>query len=318
MSDSTLLLAVDGGGTKTEAVIADLEGNILGRGLGPGSNPYSVGFARFGDSVSAAVEDALRGVLGPTTTGPAWRAARFAAACFGMAGVDSPEDEAQVSCWVREQAVAPSFLVVNDAELILAAGTPDGTGVVLISGTGSICLGRSADGRTARVGGWGTLISDEGSGYDVGLRALRLAAKAFDGRAEAKALLEAALTHYSLPDIPALVHHLHEPATSPAEIAGFAPVVLDLASKGDGPAGEIREGAARELACHVRAVVRRLELRRPTLAMAGGLLRGDLRRSLLCLVADEVGACNYVEDPVLGGVRLARRLLHGPPHRQAP
>jgi N-acetylglucosamine kinase-like BadF-type ATPase len=114
------------------------------------------------------------------------------------------------------------------------------------------------------------------------------------------------------------MRHLHEPTTSPAEIAGFAPVVLALASKGDVAAGEIREGAARELACQVRAVVRRLELRRPTLAMAGGLLRGDLRRSLLCLIADEVGACNYVEDPVLGGVRLARRLLHGPTHRQAP
>jgi N-acetylglucosamine kinase-like BadF-type ATPase len=318
MNDRALLLAVDGGGTKTEAVVADLEGKVLGRGLGPGSNPYSVGFARFGDAVGAAVENALAGVLGTATTGPAWRAARFAAACFGMAGVDSPEDEAQISCWVREQAVAPSFLVVNDAELILAAGTPDGTGVVLIAGTGSICLGRAADGRTARVGGWGTLISDEGSGYDVGLRALRLAAKAFDGRAEATALLEAALAHYALPDIPALMRHLHQPSTSPAEIAAFAPIVLELASKGDGPAARIRDGAARELAAQVLAVVHRLGLCRPTLALAGGLLRGDLRRSLLSEVKDAVGACNYVEDPVLGGVRLARALLQAPARGPGP
>ena len=100
-----------------------------------------------------------------------------------------------MSAWVKQQEVAPAFLVVNDIELIMAGGTPDGWGVALISGTGSNCLGRARDGSIARVGGWGALMGDEGSGYALGARALRVAGQAFDGRAEAPALLDAALRH---------------------------------------------------------------------------------------------------------------------------
>ena len=68
-----------------------------------------------------------------------------------------PEDEAQLTTWVRNQAIAERFVVVNDSELVVAAGTPEGWGVALISGAGSVCLGRSPQGRTIRVGGWGHL-----------------------------------------------------------------------------------------------------------------------------------------------------------------
>jgi N-acetylglucosamine kinase-like BadF-type ATPase len=225
-----------------------------------------------------------------------------------MAGVDSPEDEAAVSAWVRRQGVAPSFLVVNDVELILAGGTPEGWGVALISGTGSNCLGRSRDGRTARVGGWGTLLGDEGSGYQLGLQALRVAAQTFDGRTDAPALLEAALRQWSLPDIPGLMRFVHAPATSPADIATLAPVVLELARSGDGPARAILDQAADDLARHFRTTVRRLGLEKPPLALGGGLFSGTLREALLLRIADEVGPVGHVADPVLGAVTIARRL----------
>ncbi len=308
MSARDLLLAVDGGGTKTLAVVADLEGQVLGRGLGPGSNPYTVGFVHFAEAVTEAVQTALRPVLGPAADGIGGASGRIAAACFGMAGVDSPEDEAAVSAWVRQQEVAPSFLVVNDVELILAGGTPEGWGVALISGTGSNCLGRSRDGRTARVGGWGTLLGDEGSGYQLGLQALRVAARTFDGRAEAPAVLEAALRQWSLPDIPALMRFVHAATTSPADIATLAPVVLELAAKGDGSARAILGHGADGLAHHVRTAVRRLGLEKPPLALGGGLFSGSLQEALLSRIADEVGPVCYVADPVLGAVTIARRL----------
>jgi N-acetylglucosamine kinase-like BadF-type ATPase len=177
MSIPDLLVAVDGGGTRTRAAVADLEGRVLARGFGPCSNLQSVGLEEVGKALTTAIEGALLQLPGSAWKGegPAWQSGRIAAACFGLAGVDSRKDEAQLSQWARDQRVAPRISILNDSELVLACGTPEGVGVALISGTGSICLGRAADGRSARVGGWGPLLGDEGSGYQLAQRALRLA-----------------------------------------------------------------------------------------------------------------------------------------------
>ena len=308
-----LLLAVDGGGSKTQALVTDLEGNVLARGLGPGSNLHSVGLERFGQAVTTAVEGALVNVLGPGSgPGATWRCDRIAAACFGLAGVDSSDDERVISGWVREQEIAPRFMVVNDSELILAAGTPEGWGVALISGTGSVCLGRSPAGKSIRVGGWGPLIGDEGSGYYMAIRALRAATQSADGRIEAPALLKAVLTHWSLAEPQGLIAKVHSGDTTPAEIAGLAATVLDLAAKGDPAAREILEDGARELALQVRTVIRKLSLRRPPLALAGGMLRASLRKAVLASLEEDLGPVSYIAEPALGAVVLARRLLSQP------
>jgi N-acetylglucosamine kinase-like BadF-type ATPase len=310
MSHPDLLLAVDGGGTKTQALVADLGGNVVARGLGPSSNHHRVGFEESARAMTTAIEGALQHVVGPRSLGegPAWRSVRIAAACFGLAGIDVPEDEAQVSRWVQAQGIARSFVVVNDSELVLAAGTPEGWGVALISGTGSVCLGRTREGRTLRVGGWGPLLGDEGSGYQVALRALRVATQTADGRASATALLQAVLRHWSLPDANALIRHVYNDSMGQTDIAGLAAVVLNLAGRGDAAAVEILNEAARDLAIQVDAVVRKLGLSRPPVAMAGGLLRANLRHALQAELKTEVGPIHYVVDPSQGAVVLARRV----------
>lgn len=323
MSAPDLLVAVDGGGTRTRAAVADLEGKILARGFGPSSNLQNLGLESVGKALTTAIEGALLQVPGAAWKGegPAWQSGRIAAACFGLAGIDTREDEARLSQWVREQGMTPRFSVLNDSELVLACGTPEGFGVALISGTGSICLGRSPDGRTARVGGWGPLIGDEGSGYQLALRALRLATQTADGRAEVPTLLRAALTHWSLPSPEALMAQVYAPTTSPADIAGFAASVLDLAARGDATAGTLIEEVARELAAHVRVVIGKLRLTRPPLALGGGMLRSHLRTLLMVAVAAEIGPVSHVTDPVLGAITLAQRLLKGealPRHTTVP
>jgi N-acetylglucosamine kinase-like BadF-type ATPase len=310
-SPPELLLAVDGGGTKTQAVVADLEGRVLARGLAPSSTVHNVGFEQSCQALTTAIEGALVNVLGPQAQGAGrvWRSARIAAACFGLAGIDSPEDEAQVSRWVTEQAITSCFVVVNDSELILAGGTPEGWGVALIGGTGSVCLGRTREGKTVRVGGWGPILGDEGSGYSIAISALHRVTQTADGREEAKALLNAVLRHWSLADPVALIRHVHADAMTPSEIAGLASVVLDLAVRGDADAKAIVEEATTDLARHVRAVVRKLGMAKPPLALSGGLLRASLRQAVLAKIDGEVGPVNYVADPPLGGVVLARRLL---------
>ena len=237
-----VLLAVDGGGTKTQAVVADLEGKVLARGLAPSSTVHNVGFEESCQALTTAIEGALVNVLGPQARGEGrvWRSARIAAACFGLAGIDSPEDEAEVSRWVREQGITSRFSVVNDSELILAGGTPEGWGVALVAGTGSVCLGRTREGRTVRVGGWGPLLGDEGSGYQIAISALRRATQTADGRAAAKALLDAVVRHWSLPDAVALIRHVHAKDCRTA--------VLDaVAREGKGMEAALVQGAFVEL-----------------------------------------------------------------------
>jgi len=311
MAEPDLLLAVDGGGTRTRAAVADLDGHILARGFGASSNIQNRSLAEVGEALTTAIEGALLQIPGGQWKGEgaAWRSGRIAGACFGLAGVDTKEDEAQVSGWVRDQAVARRFSVLNDSELVLACGTPEGVGVALISGTGSICLGRTADGRTCRVGGWGPLTGDEGSGYELAVRALHLVTKTADARAQAQSLVRAALTHFSQPDVPALVHFLHEPATSAADIAGLATTVLDLAGRGDTVAATLVDAAVAELVEQVQVVLRTLRIEKPPFAMAGGMLRSHLRTLLLARLGDQLGPVSHVTDPVLGAIALAKRLV---------
>jgi len=303
------LLAVEGGGSKTTALLTDLEGKNLGRGFGSGSNPHSVGFEGAGKAIAMAIDGALINATGRLPEGGSWRGTGIAAACFGLAGVDGPEDEAQLTAWVASQAVAERFVVVNDSELVVAAGTPDGWGVALISGAGSVCLGRSPQGRTVRVGGWGHLLGDEGSGYRLALEALRLATQTVDGRADADVLLRAILRHWSLPDAGALIRHVHAPGMTPADIAGLAPTVVTLAAGGEAAARALVEQSVKDLAWQVDTAIRKLALASPPLALAGSQLRGDMRRALAAAITSPIGEVTYVEDPCRGAVTLAKRLL---------
>ena len=317
----TLLLAVDGGGTRTQALVADGEGTVLGRGLGPGSNLHNMEFERSCRALTIAIDSALADALGPGSDGAGrWREVPLAAACFGLSGVDAPSDAEQVAAWVRDQGIAPRFSVVNDGELVLAAGTPEGWGVAVVSGTGSVCLARSPAGESVRVGGWGPLLGDEGSGYDIGLRALRLATQAADGRSGAVLLLAAVLRHLGLGDPTALIREVHAPRITPADVASLATVVSELAGQGDADAAAVITAAGAELARHVETARRRLHLTRPPLALGGGALRGALRAALLSALDGTVGVVTPVADPPLGGVVLARRLLaaSAPASAEAP
>lgn len=302
---SHLLLAVDGGGTKTRAVVTDAGGKTLGNGLGPSSNKNRVGFDQSLRAITTAIEGALKSA--------GLEDASFSAACLGLAGVDTPADAAEVSAWVSKQGIAPRFKVVNDSELILAGGTPEGWGVAIESGTGSVCLGRAPDGRSLRIGGWGSLLGDEGSGYAIAVCALRLAAQAADGRSDARSLLDAVLRHWALPDTDTLIRHAYAPQMTHSEIAGLAATVSNLASQGEPHASRILEEAAAALALHVDTVVKRLDLKRPHVALAGGTLKGPLRKGVEAAIRSDISAVTYVEDPSVGAVTIARRLLEGGP-----
>lgn len=312
MTHSPLLIGIDGGGSKTLALLADASGHILGRGLGGSANYQNAGFPAASrallDAIAAAFSDAGLAVRPP------------AALCMGIAGSDRPEDQRLYLDWAAATWPGAAVEVVNDAELVLAAGTPEGWGIALIAGTGSIVYGQSVDGRMARAGGWGHVMGDEGSGYAVGQAALRAVMVAFDGRGPATALTEAVLRHWGLAAPPDLVGQVYRSGIGPAEIAALAPLVHAAAEQGDTAAAGILARAGDDLALAAAAVVEGLGLGRCTstgevaCALAGGLIvNGPLLRATFLESAVERGLCltpiTLVTEPAQGAVRLARRVV---------
>ncbi len=307
-----LLLGVDGGGTKTTAVLAthhaDTGPHTIGRGVSGPSNPRSSGWEIAKQNIADAVGAAFA-AAGRTRE-------RVAALCLGMAGAGHESVRDELYQWCAQQELAVRWSVVHDAQIILRAGTQQGTGIALISGTGSLAYGQTSDGRSARAGGWGYLLGDEGSGYAIGLSALRAIARATDGRGSDTRLAASLLAQLGLHSPWELIPLLHEDREARHRIASLAPLVLAAAEDGDLVAQHIQDQAAQELSGMVAAVARSLAFTHHTyhLAFSGGLLQHQpvVRDAVLRHLAEHHSApqtSTVVEDPAYGAVLLAGDLL---------
>ncbi|HNT76076.1 MAG TPA: BadF/BadG/BcrA/BcrD ATPase family protein [Anaerolineae bacterium] len=298
-----VLIGIDGGGSKTTALATDLEGRIWGRGVGGPSNYHVIGIA----AAYAALDAAVRAALGDAP-------ARPVALCLGMAGSGRPDDQAIIRAWADARYPGTPVAIVHDGQLALAAGTPEGWGVAVLCGTGSLVYGEDRAHGAARAGGWGYLLGDEGSGYAIGLAALRAVARAADGRGPQTSLTQAILQHWRLQQPQDLIAHVYAPAMQRADIAGLAEIVLAVAALDDGVARQILEDAAQELALAARAVVKQLLWAGPIpCALAGSVLvKGQFvnaafqkAAALLQVALDPI---TPVSEPAWGAIRLARKL----------
>jgi len=317
-----LLLGIDGGGSKTIAWLALCAGaktpEVIGRGTAGGSNPQAAGFPAALENLARAVAAAFGdAALTPRPTGAMVLLGKtygnlVAAAVVALAGCDRDEDREALSRWAEDCRLARRFRVVHDAVPVLAAGTPEGWGVALISGTGSFAFGQDARGRSARSGGWGYLLGDEGSAYAIALAGLRAAVRAADGRAPATLLLATILQQLGLQRPEQLVPAVYQPEPDRATIAGLAQLVLKTAEAGDAAAAEIVGQAARDLAAMVAAVAKKLDFAGGPfpLALAGSVLLGSgmLQSGLMTELTNlglQAGPVGRVPEPVAGAVALA-------------
>lgn len=213
-----LFLGVDGGGSKTLAVIVDAVGRECGRGVAGSSNHEVVGLDFAITAIDAAVRQAAVAAQTELPLAVAW---------LGLAGVDHPENVATLMPHVR--SLATTVRLTNDAELVLSA-LPHQVGVALIAGTGSIAMGRNALEKHVRVGGWGHVLGDEGSGYTIGREGLQHAVRAADRRGPATALLDAILTHWELATPEMILARVY-PSDDKTAIAALAPLVLSRARR---------------------------------------------------------------------------------------
>lgn len=284
----TLYLGVDGGGTATRAVVVDESGAVRGRGTaGGGANQAVIGR----DAALAAVWMAVHAALAEADAKLPVRAA-----WVGLAGVDAPADAEALRPALA--ALAASVRISNDAELLLGA-LPDGAGIALIAGTGSIALGRNAAGQTARAGGWGNVFGDEGSGYALGAAALRAVARDADLLDQPTVLRERILRVWALRDPIELIGYVYgRGGFDKAAIARLAPLVIEAGADGDLVAGLIVQQQASELVTTALAVRDRLGFQEEVpLALGGGLLLNMERYRKLVLTRLRSGGRHY--DPVV-------------------
>ena len=308
-----LVIGVDGGGTKSVAWLAPLDDSsgqtVLGRGLAGPGNPRAAGFDVAQANIDAAIGAAFAEAKLPRATA--------AAACFGLAGAGRAAEQEQIAAWATGRGIAARVRVCHDAEPILAAAAPDNVGIALIAGTGSLAWGRNAAGVTARAGGWGYLLGDEGSGYAIALAGLRAAMRAADGRGPQTDLLAGLLLKLGAASSHELVAMVYAPEMSREQLAALAGVVFDYSTT-DELAGTIVSSAAWDLGELVVAVVRELSFSHSgyTLAMSGGALlhQPNYRDSVLSALYMQLqlqklsppSQCIVVAEPVVGAVRLAR------------
>jgi N-acetylglucosamine kinase-like BadF-type ATPase len=302
----TVVLGVDGGGSKTHAAVCDEQGTLLGTGTAGPSNWETVGLRGACDSVGDAVDRAL--------SGSDLRRADLDAAVFGLAGVDWPSDVARLESAFQPLALRNDPTIINDSFIALRAGVTAPWGVVVIAGTGTVVAGRNRAGKTFRTLGLGRVLGDEGSASDVSEAALRAVARAYVGRGPATSLSEGLCR---LKGASTVAQLLEEFSRGGEPEVHAAPLVLEHAARGDQAAVEIVEWAGRELGEAARAVATHLDMRSEPfeLVLSGGLFHG-VSELLERRIAQEVPSAlptRLEVPPVAGALLTALEQLGGRP-----
>ena len=297
------VIGVEGGGTRSRAVVLDERGVELGRAEGPGN----VVTQEAPEDAVRAVSEAVRSAVDRTGL-----ALPGAALWAGLAGAGREEARMSVSDALASAGLADRVHVGTDAEAAFQDAFGDGPGILLIAGTGSIVWARGDDGVWVRVGGWGQHIGDEGSGYAIGVAALQHVLRAHDGRDPPTGMTERVLAQSGVGDAAGLVEWIG--SASKGEVAALAPMVAEAAASLDPAGTSILERAVTELEAHVGSVLERTgPWDEPApLVMWGGLLGegGALRSATLQALERYPVSVSHVElDPAGGAARLALRHL---------
>ena len=292
-------LGIDGGGSKTSCIIGDEE-SILGSGASGPSNIVRIGEQQARQAIAAAINQAC--------TAAKVNPSQIERTCIGVAGGARPET-AEAVRRILSEILGGEIEVVGDMVIAMEAAG-GGPGVVVIAGTGSIAYGRNAAGQTARAGGWGFAISDEGSAHWIGRAAISAAMRACD-EGEHPSLLDSVMKAWRLQTREQMI--LTANATPPADFAGLLPTIVSIAESGDPIARDVLAQAGAELASLAKIVIARLfgdrdEVR---VAMSGGVFRNAalVRRVFynnLRLTYPNVAVSDDIADPVKGALDLAR------------
>lgn len=268
-TERAAVLAVDGGNSKTDVVLLDRGGRVLGAARGPGSNHAHSDHDQVMALIDSLVATAASQIsAGTTTVGIA------DVAVLALAGADFRYDDRRLVAAAAAFGWADRVTVCNDALAMLRAGTDSPAAVALVCGAGTNCVATAPDGRMVRFPALGDLSGDWGGGYDIGMAAVGAAMRAQDGRGPRTALAIEVPRHFGLGRPGTVVFAIHTGRIDRWRLLELPPVVFAAADAGDQAAVAIVERQADELVSMATAAVRRLHLTRSVVdvVLGGGVL----------------------------------------------
>jgi N-acetylglucosamine kinase-like BadF-type ATPase len=263
-----MVLAVDGGNSKTDVALVAADGRLLAAVHGPTSSHQAVGVERGMERLAAMVAEA-HALAGPGASD------RAEVGVYCLAGADTPGDIRLLTSRLAAHGFAGTDLLRNDTFAALRAGTDRGWGVVVICGHGVNAAGVAPDGRTARFDALGEISGDWGGATDVGWQGLAAAVRARDGRGPRTVLERTVPAHFGLASPHALTMAMYDGRVQHRRIDELSPVVFAAAMDGDAAARAIADRLADEVVAMAGAMIRRLHLTRldPEVVLGGGVFR---------------------------------------------
>jgi N-acetylglucosamine kinase-like BadF-type ATPase len=302
------LIGMDGGGTKTNCIITDLEGKILHECNGGPSNFLILG--------TETVSETLLQLINRCTEKLNITNDQIAAIVIGTTGAGRKSDAEKLEHDFIQLAAFRTvefrkFKVESDARIALEGSFSGNPGSILIAGTGSIMFGKDKEDNLLRVGGFGRMIGDEGSGYVLARKGLTAVSKEYDGRGSKTLITEILKEKFNISSPEALITEVYK---NNFDIASAAPAVTEAASKGDEAAIKIIDEETDELVAHVGTMYRKLNEKVMNLALIGSLITHDniyseyFRRK----ISEKFRDVNIKEPdypPAMGAVLMAKKLI---------
>ncbi len=297
MGLNPVIVAVDGGGSKTDVVALGQDGSLVGRVRGGASSPQGIGLA-----ASVALVESL--VLEVAAGAPVQRTELY------LSGLDLPRELVAYSEAIAGRPWAEQVVVDNDLFALLRAGTAEPDAIAVVCGTGMNAVGVRSDGASARFAALGQISGDWGGGSGLGAEALWHAARDVDGRGPHTALTDAVRKQFG--PIPQLIEQLHFGERSSSALAQLAPVIFELAAT-DAVAAALVDRQAAEVVAFVTACLKRLELLdiAVPVVLGGGILQAGDQRLMSAIAAGLDAAApkamivHVTDPPILGAARLA-------------
>lgn len=291
----------DGGGTKTAMQIRNLEGKVILSTQAGGLN------------FNSQTKEELKATIHTLVTGMSMLQGGLEACkmlCVSTAGISNPEALGFLQGTIKDTGLTCEMKFVGDHEEALYGALGKSEGMVLISGTGSICFGKNVEGRTSRTGGWGHIIDDEGSGYAIGRDILSAAVQSYDKRIPKSMLYDMVLEKIGGESVEDIIRYTYKTAIGKKDIASFAPLLIEAISQEDQQGISIGNKAAMELVKLVIPVAQELNLEQSELALTGGILTHykTIREKVVCQLLQKLPKLKIKEamyDSVTGAALMA-------------
>lgn len=305
-----LILGLDGGATKTNCIIINEKYEIIGIGSSGPCNYHTIGI----NTAKKNIEEAIRNALKNTK----YEKKKIDIAGLGIGGANTSKDYEIISDIIKSIGLIEKYEIVNDVNVAYYACSKGKSGIVTVAGTGSIVYGRNSVGKECYSGGWGWLIGDEGSAFDIARKAIQEATRAFDGRGRKTILVNLLIKELNLKDFNEIIDYVYSKVES-HRIARLAPIVTEAAIKGDKIAKNILNNAAEELILAAKTVYKKLKMEKEDKIIVGGvggvfnsnIIWRKYKSSMKELPNVHVHPLLKGYQPAIGGIILALKEIKG-------